>query len=150
MALKRYFLVRQAMVGGSAVLLSARSAAMSVGISTTVVDTLLVPTRRIIVTRQSYAAQLERRNKPVASKGDGADGQLAAADDPGSRGRLAVHLQRLVADAAARRAVCCDDALISRFDELEPEHGLVTLFNKVFNDLVARPAVAWDEPFAKD
>ena len=59
-SLKRYFLVRQAMVGGSAVLLSARSAAMSVGISTTVVDTLLYPTRRIIVTRQSYAAQLER------------------------------------------------------------------------------------------
>ena len=38
-SLKRYFLVRQAMVGGSTVLLSARSAAMSVGISTTVVDT---------------------------------------------------------------------------------------------------------------
>jgi hypothetical protein len=45
----------------------------------------------------------------------------------------------------------CDSVadIISRFDELEPEHGLVTLFNKVFNDLVARPTAPWDKPTAK-
>merc|ERR1719379_1752670 len=40
--------------------------------------------------------------------------------------------------------------LIRSFDELEPEHGLVTLFNKVFNDLVARPTVPWDKPMMRD
>mmetsp|Transcript_3361 Transcript_3361/g.5806 ORF Transcript_3361/g.5806 Transcript_3361/m.5806 type:complete len:1580 (+) Transcript_3361:83-4822(+) len=37
------------------------------------------------------------------------------------------------------------EELITRFDALEPEHGLVILFNKIFNTLVARPTVPWDE-----
>jgi len=36
------------------------------------------------------------------------------------------------------------EALIDRFDALEPEHGLVILFNKVFNSEVARPTRPWD------
>ena len=58
--LKRFFLARQGMAGGSCVTISARNAAICAGISRAVADTLLYPTRRIKVTRQSYKAQLER------------------------------------------------------------------------------------------
>lgn len=40
--------------------------------------------------------------------------------------------------------------LITRFDALEPEHGLVILFNKVFNTMVARPTVPWNRPSPED
>jgi len=36
------------------------------------------------------------------------------------------------------------DEIIERFDALDPDHGLVILFNKVFNMEVARPLCAWD------
>merc|ERR1719327_2216885 len=36
--------------------------------------------------------------------------------------------------------------VIQRFDVLEPEHGRVILFFKVFNTLVARPSAPWDQP----
>jgi len=35
------------------------------------------------------------------------------------------------------------EELICRFDALEPDHGLVTLFNVIFNSLVARPSEPW-------
>jgi len=37
-------------------------------------------------------------------------------------------------------------AIIDRFDELQPEHGKVILFYVIFNKLVARPVTPWDDP----
>jgi hypothetical protein len=39
--------------------------------------------------------------------------------------------------------------VIAKFDALEPEHGRVILFFKVFNSLVARPSSPWHEPLEK-
>jgi len=46
------------------------------------------------------------------------------------------------------RAENCESemSVISRFDDLEPEHGRVILFFKIFNSLVARPLAPWDTP----
>lgn len=46
------------------------------------------------------------------------------------------------------RSDSCESSmdLISNFDKLEPEHGRVILFFKVFNSLVARPSAPWHEP----
>jgi len=43
----------------------------------------------------------------------------------------------------AQRCKTTED-IIARFDELEPDHGLVILFNKVFNAEVARPNKSWN------
>ena len=57
--LKALFVRRQVLGGGSA-LISPGGAALCAGFSRLIADTLLYPTRRIKVTRQSYRAQLER------------------------------------------------------------------------------------------
>jgi hypothetical protein len=100
---------------------------------------------------QTFIADPEKRTRRGTPNLGDLVSYLSIIDEVNWPDLAPVFVPEMVRRAATRfrepfDALRCEgtDGLIARFDELEPEHGLVILFNKVFNAEVARPAQPWE------
>jgi len=100
---------------------------------------------------QSFIADPEQRTRRKTPNLGDLVSYLSVIDEVSWPDLAPVFVPEMIRRAATRfrepfdpRRCPTGESLIARFDELDPEHGLVILFNKVFNDEVARPTHTWD------